>query len=56
MGVSKTSGKKLKMDGLFHGSKPYFLMDDLGGKHPPLFLVQHPYMHPLTSSPLEPWA
>ena len=30
------------MDGLFHG-KPYFLMDDLGGFLPPLFLVQHPY-------------
>ena len=25
-----------KMDGLFHG-KPYFLMDDLGGKTTPIF-------------------
>ncbi len=31
------------MDGENNGSKPYEQMDDLGGKNPPLFLVQHPY-------------
>ncbi len=40
MGVSKNNGNYPKMDGENHG-KPYFLMDDLGGKIP-LFLVQHP--------------
>ena len=28
------------MDGLFHGSKPYFLMDDLGGCSP--YFWKHP--------------
>ena len=41
VGVSKNRGKTPKMDGENNGSKPYFLMDDLGGKQP-LFLVQHP--------------
>ena len=36
MGVSKNRGKTPKMDGLFHGSKPYEQMDDLGG-FPPIF-------------------
>ena len=38
LGVSKNRGKTPKMDGENNG-KPYFLMDDLGGKTP-LFLVQ----------------
>ena len=42
MGVNpKIGGKPPKMDGENNG-KPYFLMDDLGGKIP-LFLVQHPH-------------
>ena len=39
MGVSKTRGKTPKMDGENNG-KPYFLMDDLGGK-PPIFGNTH---------------
>ena len=43
-GCFQKSGGKLppKMDGENSGSKPYEQMDDLGGKPPPLFLVQHP--------------
>ena len=40
MGVSKNSGKTLKMDGLFHG-KPYEQMDDLGDFTTPIFGNTH---------------
>ncbi len=33
----KIGGKPPKMDGENNGSKPYFLMDDLEGKTPPIF-------------------
>ena len=32
---------EVPQSGWFYNGNPYFLMDDLGGKHP-LFLVQHP--------------
>ena len=40
------------MDGLFHG-KPYFLMDDLGGKNTPIFGNSH--MKPDGSENEIPW-
>ena len=43
MEVSKNRGKNPKMDGENHG-KPYFLMDDLGGK-PTIFGNIHIYIH-----------
>ena len=44
MGVSKNRGCKTpKMDGLFHGSKPYEQMDDFR-RLKPLFLEGHPYL------------
>ena len=42
VGVSKNGGNYPKMDGENNGSKPYFLMDDLGGTVP-LFLEGHPF-------------
>ena len=39
----KNCGFSPKMDGLFHGSKPYFLMDDLG-VFP--YFWKHPYNPP----------
>ena len=49
----KNRGKPPKMDGENKG-KLYFLMDDLGGKNHPLFLVQHLYpstLHPAPQFP-----
>ena len=44
MDVSKNRGENpKKMDGENNG-KPYFLMDDLGGKNP--YFWKHPYIRP----------